>query len=208
MGRRRAGCRSPPNPEVYLGISGLGGDRLQELAVLWSLAVPLGFIPWDRYPVPSPTSRVFHYIGHWDTVGDFLHGEGRGDHAWPSMVCAAQIEVGTWGGNRITERTVQMHLHRLGIHCGPIDGNIGSVTIAAMKAMGLGGVEVSRVVEALSKMSAPSETPSAGRVQGHLVLGGVAMNAFTSGGVHTVKTRNGYAVTVDGPERLILTVGE
>jgi len=77
-----------------------------------------------------------------------------------------------------------------------------------MKAMGLGGVEVSRVVEVLSKMSSPSETPSAGRVQGHLVLGGVAMNAFTSGGVHTVKTRNGYAVTVDGPGRLILTVGE
>ena len=198
----------PTGREVYLGLSGLGGDAMRELAVLWSLAVPLGFMPWDRYPVPSATSHVFHYLGPWDTVGDFLHGEGRGDHAWPSMACAAQIEVGTWGGTQITERTVQTHLHRLGIHCGPIDGSIGPITIAAMKALGLGGMEVTRVAEALSKMSVPAEAPGDERVQGHIVLGGVPMSAFTSGGVHTVKTRNGYAVTVDGPGRLILTVGE
>ena len=197
----------PTGREVYLGLTGLD-DPLQRLAVLWSLAVPLGFMPWDRYPVPSDTSHVFHYFGPWDTVGDFLHGEGRGDHAWPSMACAAQIEVGAWGGNQITERSVQMHLHRLGIHCGPIDGNIGPVTIAAMKAMGLGGMEVNRVVEALSKMSVPSTSPKEGHVQGHVVLGGVSMEAFSSGGVKTVKTRNGYAITVLGPGRLILTVGD
>jgi len=199
----------PTGREVYLRVessSTMTPDH--KLAVLWSLAVPLGFMPWSRYPVPSSTSHVFHYLGPWDAVGDFLHGEGRGDLAWPSMACAAQIEVGTWAGSQITERTVQTHLHRLGIHCGPIDGKIGPVTIAAMKALGLGGMEIGRVAADLSKMNAPAKAPNEEPLHGHIVLGGVPMNAFTSGGVHTVKTRNGYAVTVDGPGRLILTVGE
>ncbi len=34
------------------------------------------------------------------------------------------------------------------------------------------------------------------------------MEAFSSGGVKTVRTRNGYALTVLGPGRLILTVGD
>jgi len=197
----------PTGREVYLRIESPKMVPDHKLAVLWSIAVPLGFVPWDRYPVPSPTSHVFHYLGPWSTVGDFLHGEGRGDLAWPSMVCAAQVEVGTWGGNQITERTVQMHLHRLGIHCGPVDGVIGPVTIAAMKALGMGGMEISRVAEDLAKMALPS-VPREDRVRGHVVLGGYPMEAFSSGGVRTVETRQGYALTVDGPGRLILVVGE
>jgi hypothetical protein len=200
----------PTGREVYLRVKGVD-DPMHALAILWSLAVPLGFMPWDRYPVPSPTSHVFHYMGPWSTVGDFLHGEGRGDLAWPSIVCAAQIEVGTWsrglGDNQTTERTVQTHLHRLGIHCGPLDGIIGPATLSAMKALGLTGMEISRVAEVLSKMTVPSEPAGGERVLGHLILGGVSMEAFTSGGVHTMETRNGYALTVDGPGRLILTVG-
>jgi|APSaa5957512535_1039671.scaffolds.fasta_scaffold09794_3 hypothetical protein len=197
----------PTGREVYLRIQSKMTPE-HKLAVLWGLAVPLGFIPWSRYPVPSSTSHVFHYLGPWDTVGDFLHGEGRGDLAWPSMCCAAQIEVGTWQGTQFVERTVQTHLHRLGIHCGPIDGNIGPVTISAMKALGLGGLEISQVAETLAKMKVPAEKPRDERVQGHVVLGGYPMEAFTTGGVHTVKTRNGYALTVDGPGRLVLMVGE
>ena len=196
----------PTGREVYLSLTGLD-DPMQRLAVLWSIVVPLGFMPWDRYPVPSDTSHVFHCLGPWSTVGDFLHGEGRGDLAWPSMCCAAQIEVGTWGGPHTTERTIQTHLHRLGIHCGPVDGNIGPVTLSAMKALGLTGMESVKVAEALVGMSAPP-TRQQERQRGHVVLGGVPMQAFTSGGVHTVETRNGYALTVDGPGRLILTVGE
>ena len=199
----------PTGREVYLRVLSTGMTPEHKLAVLWGLAVPLGFIPWSRYPVPGVTSHVFHYIGPWDTVGDFLHGEGRGDLAWPSMCCAAQVEVGTWEGTQFVERTVQTHLHRLGIHCGPVDGSIGPVTISAMKALGLGGMEISYVAEALAKMAVPMPPKSKeGRVRGHVVLGGYPMGAFTTGGVHTVKTRNGYALTVDGPGRLVLTVGE
>jgi len=196
----------PTGREVYLSLSGLN-DPMQSLAVLWGIVVPLGFIPWDRYPVPSGTSHVFHYLGPWSTVGDFLQGEGRGDLAWPSMCCAAQIEVGTWAGNHATERLIQTHLHRLGIHCGPVDGNMGPVTLTAMTALGLTGLENVKAAEALVNMTTPPVKQQE-RQQGHLVLGGVPMRAFTSGGVHTVETRNGYALSVDGPGRLILMVGE
>jgi len=196
----------PSGREVYLGLSGLD-DPMQRLSVLWSIVVPLGFMPWDRYPVPSETSHVFHYLGPWSTVGDFLHGEGRGDLAWPSMCGAAQIDAGTWGGKHSTERMIQTHLHRLGIHCGPVDGNMGPVTLSAMKALGLTGLESAKAAEALVNMAAPP-TPKQKRQKGHLVLGGVPMRAFTSGGVHTVETRNGYALSVDGPGRLIVMVGE
>jgi hypothetical protein len=196
----------PSGREVYLSLAGLD-DPMQRLAALWSIAVPLGFVPWDRYPVPSETSHVFHYLGPWSTVGDFLHGEGRGDLAWPSMCCAAQIETGSWEGTHTTERTIQTHLHRLGIHCGPVDGNMGPVTLSAMKALGLTGLESVKAAEALVNMSAPP-IPKRERQQGHLILGGVPMQAFSSGGVHTVETRNGYALSVDGPGRLIVMVGE
>lgn len=196
----------PTGREVYLSLAGLD-DPMQQLAALWSIVVPLGFVPWDRYPVPSETSHVFHYLGPWSTVGDFLHGEGRGDLAWPSMCSAAQIEVGTWGGNQPTERHIQTHLHRLGVHCGPVDGNMGPVTLSAMTALGLTGMESTKAAEALVNMAAPP-VPDHARQRGHLTLGGVSMQAFTSGGVHTVETRNGYALTVDGPGRLIVTVGD
>ena len=197
----------PTGREVYLSLSGVD-NPMEQLAVLWSLAVPLGFMPWDRYPVPSATSHVFHYIGPWATLGDFLHGEGRGDLAWPSMSCAAQIEVGTWGGTQSTERTIQTHLHRLGIHCGPVDGNIGPVTVSALKALGLQSVESQKAADQLVLMAVPRAKPKEGRERGSLVLGGCPMEAFTSGGVHATKTRQGYALTVDGPGRLILMVGD
>lgn len=198
----------PTGREVYLRLSG-EGSPVARLAALWGIAVPLGFMPWNRYPVPSETEFVFHYFGPWATVMDFLHGEGRGDLAWPSVCCAAQIDVGTWGGGQLVERTVQTHLHRLGIHCGPIDGEIGPVTLSALRALGLGGMAMSGAAESLKDMKVPPPAKaSEGRQRGSLVLGGYPMEAFTSGGVHTVKTRTGYAITVDGPGRLILSVGE
>lgn len=197
----------PTGREVYLRIRGVD-DPMHRLAILWSLTVPLGFIPWSRYPVPSSTSHVFHYIGQWDTLGDFLHGEGRGDLAWPSMCCAAQVEVGTWAGDQITERTIQMHLHRLGIHCGPVDGVLGPVTLSALKALGLEGLESSLLISALRGLTVNAPQPQPARHQGSVILSGCPTTVFSTGGIHTVKTKTGYALTVDGPGRLIVEVGE
>jgi hypothetical protein len=184
-------------------------DPLEELGVLWGLAVPLGFLPWSRFPVPGEHSRVFHYLGPWATVPDLLNGEGQGEMAWPSLCAAAQIDVGTWTGDRLIERTVQTHLHRLGIHCGPIDGSIGAKSLAALKALGLGGQLIQNAAKTLSKMHPPpDETANGKRRTGYFTLRGGNLEAFTSGAVNAVRTRTGYAVTIDGSGRLILLFGD
>jgi hypothetical protein len=180
-----------------------------EIAAMWSLAVPLGFVPWSRWPVPGPHSRVFHYLGPWAPLGDFLQGEGRGEEAWPSMVAAAQSMAGAWEGTKPTERSVQSHLHRLGIHCGPVDGQVGERTLQSLRALGFAGLPLTRTLEALEKMEATPPTSGEGeRRVGHFSMDGVLPEAFTSGQIHTVKTKTGYAVTVDGSGRLILLFGE
>ena len=76
-----------------------------------------------------------------------------------------------------------------------------------MKALGLGGMGLEEALEALTRMKVP-KPPAMDRQRGHVVLNDVSMEAFSSGGVHTVRTRNGYSLTVDGPGRLVLMVGD
>lgn len=203
----------PTGREVYLRVEFLDGrsdpQRIQALSVLWSLAVPLGFVPWSRYPVPGPHEEVFHFLGPWASLGDFLSGEGRGDEAWPSMCAAAQCLVQKWEGHKPLEVEVQSHLHRLGIHCGPVDGMIGDRTLSSLKALGMGSVPLSEVVGQLRRFTptAPRKA-EADRQVAHFSTGGPVPEAFTSGMVHTIKTRTGYAVAADGPGRLILLFGE
>lgn len=205
----------PTGREVYLRadlIDYQGPERgrsLAELSLMWALAVPLGFIPFSRYPVPGPTDRVFHYLGPWASLGDFLQGDGRGDLAWPSMVSAAQCAVGTWEGERISERSVQTHLHRLGIHCGPVDGLIGERTLSALRSLGLGGLSMHEAIEALQAMRGAPAQKKGERRLGHFSMAeGDLPEAFSSGLIHTIKTRTGFSVSVDGPGRLILLFGE
>ena len=194
----------PTGREVYLSLEG-ASDRFEAVSLLWSLAIPLGFLPWNRYPMPGDNDDVFHFLGPWRMLGDFLHGEGRGEHAWPSISCAAQSQVGHWEGPKATERKVQMHLHRLGVHCGILDGMIGERTLSALKALGLGGVKLEECLGALEGMDPPKRNPRDRNV-GHIVLGGVSAEAFTSGGVHSLRTPTGYSLTIDGPGRMILMV--
>ena len=196
--------------EVYLRVEVLEGSasREAEIAALWALAVPLGFIPWTRYPVPGAGDEVFHYLGPWAALGDFLQGEGRGDQTWPSMCAAAQCEVGTWEGGRAAEHLMQTHLHRLGIHCGPVDGLIGERTLTSLRALGLGGLAMTDAVAALQKMMSPTFEITSVKRAGHFSIEGSLPEAFTAGKVNTIRTQTGYAVAVDGPGRLIFLFGE
>jgi hypothetical protein len=191
----------PTGREVYLRRQ--DGDP----SALWGAAVPLGFVPWDRYPVPSPTSHVFHYVGVWAQLGGYLQGEGLGDWVWPSLCCAAQIEVGTWAGPRLVERSIQTHLHRLGIHCGPINGEITPRVTNAIRALGLSQKTQVEVVGALEGMVLPKEEPKGKEAQGHLVFNGAPIQTYTSGGVYTSPTRQGVAIFVQSPGRLIVDFG-
>jgi len=195
--------------EFYLSVEKKGvEDPMEKLSLLWSIAVPLGFVPWMRYPVPcEKQDQVFHYLGPWAEIGDYLQGGGRGDLAWPSIVSAAQCEVGRWEGPKLVERTVQTHLHRLGIHSGPVDGYMGDSTLSAIRALGLGGATAQEAIEILIGMKTPpSGEPGKPRV-GYISMGDSHLEAFCSGGVEATKTRQGYTIVHKKAGKLILIFG-
>lgn len=182
----------------------VGTRKELELAILWGLAVPLGFTPWQRYPVPGTHDHIFHFLGPWSHVIDSLHGEGRGEWAWPSACAAAQSVVGRWEGGQPTERLIQAHLHRLGINCGPVDGEVGERTLSALRALGLGGMPTAEIAKAVAKMKTPRPSPKAAKV-GHVILPG-GSQAFTSGEVRSMRTKTGYTLSCDGPGKVILMI--
>lgn len=196
----------PSGREVYLSLS-KPPDKIQELALLWGLAVPLGFHPWSRYPVPGPGQEVFHYFGELSPLIDFFHSEGQGELAWPSVCAASQALEGTWGGDRVLERKVQAHLHRLGVHCGPVDGEIGERTLGCLRALGFGGLPLTDALSRLEKLNPPK--PRAGpKTNGYLTISDVPVEGFSSGGVRLSRTSSGFALFVQGPGRAIFEFGE
>jgi hypothetical protein len=179
--------------------------RWEEVSTLWGLAVPLGFVPWNRYPMPGQADEAFHFIGPWQGLYDHLLGEGRGELAWPSVCCAAQVDIGRWQGDKPVERLVQAQLHRLGYHCGPVDGEIGPRTIEALRIIGLHSKSLDETASALMEYE-PPEVSEAQRATGHIIVPGRQLVVSTSGKVYSTKTRQGAALTIDGPGRLIVDV--
>lgn len=193
--------------EARLRVKFLGREasRWEELAMLWGLAVPLGFTPWDRYPMPSRTDEVFHYLGPWQTILDTLGGEGRGELAWPSMCSAAQVDIGRWQGDQPVERFIQAQLYRLGHPCGPIDGEVGPRTLGALRLAGLQGVPLSEAANYLMEFEDP-EVPESQRQTGYISAPGHRLSVHTTGKVYSTTTRTGAALTIDGPGRVIVDV--
>lgn len=179
-------------------------DRQQrQLAVLWGLAVPIGFVPWNRYPTFGDTSFVFHYPGFWQPMMDALMGMGRGEEAWPSFCAAAQCDVGTWEGNREIERFVQAQLHRIGYNCGPVDGIIGNSTEAALRGSGYFGLPLVDLAEKLAKAGTPAPAKIGKKIEGHVVVPG-DFSIASYGQVRTVKTSQGASLDIHGPGRVVL----
>ncbi len=193
----------PSGREVYLSL-GLP-DKAQELALLWGLAIPLGFHPWSRYPVPGLTQEVFHFLGDLAPIVDYFHSEGQGELAWPSLCAAAQVLAGTWEGERTLERKIQAHLHRLGVHCGPVDGEIGERTLGCLRALGFGGVLLVEVLPKIERLQPPK--PNIPNTNGFFTISGTPVQGFSSGGVKLSKTASGFAVYVGGPGRAIFEFG-
>ena len=198
----------PTGREVYLEVQGSGRTRQEDLALLWGLVVPLGFMPLCRYPLPGPGDQVFHFMGPWAPMVDFLNGEGRGEEAWPSLCAAAQIEVGKWGGGREVERGVQAHLHRLGVPCGPVDGRVGEKTLAALKSMGFGGKPLSDVYLDILGWDAPRAQPSKGEARhGSFAIPGRKVTGVSFGQVYLTRTATGYVVSAEGPGKATFLIG-
>lgn len=210
------GCRPewsavPTGREVYAALHFENDDgpqenrRERELAVLWGLMVPLGFMPWNRYPLSGPGDDTFHYFGPWALLFDNLLGAGRGEAAWPGFCAAAQIDVGKWEGPRPTERAIQAHLHRIGFNPGVIDGIVAKKTQGALKASGLHSMSL-REVETQVVKKDPYTRPEGAQREGTLEMpdGNFSINSF--GRVRTTRTVQGASLAISGSGRVIIDV--
>lgn len=201
----------PTGREVYLRLTFLNDDgdeatrAERELATLWGLAVPLGFTPWMRYPLPGEGDNVFHVLGPWQILYDHLVSIGRGEEAWPSVACAAQSDVGAWQGLHPVERFVQAQLHRIGINIGPIDGQIGEVTAEGLKRTGLHGKSLTEAAEKLINMQLPKPPQDKPNI-GHVVVPGKNLSIVCSGQVAATRTATGAKLDIQGPGRIVVDV--
>jgi len=174
---------------------------------LWGFAVPLGFTPWDRWPIGSDSDDLFVFSGPWKALKDRLMAEGRGHLAWPSFCTATELDVGTWSGDKKVARFVQAQLHRIGLNPGPIDGMVGPRTVSAMETLGLKRPSLETVAEYLGTAEAPKAPPQM-TGKGHIVIPGRKLVFSAMGQVNAVKTAQGAALTIQGPGRIIVDVGE
>lgn len=196
--------------EVYLRVQ-LSADasssqRTRELAMLWAMAVPLGLVPYSRYPLPGPHDEVFHYLGEWATMVDGLLGAGRGEEGWPAFCCAAMLDVGRWEGTRTTERTVQAHLHRIGFHVGAVDGIIGAKTQSGLKAANLHSMTLADVAKRIVELSPAVPEQMERPFKGQLELPGVDFSIHPFGQVRATKTIKGSDLLISGPGRYVIDV--
>ncbi len=193
--------------EVYLHLEGGTFASEERLGFLWGLAVPLGFVPWDRYPLPSSTSQVFHHWGPWALIEDHLLSAGRGEAIWPSLCAAGQCDGGVWEGASPQQRLLQAYLHRLGYACGPIDGILGASTNRALASAGLGNTPLNEALGILkARTQEPTPTNRSTPKRGRIILDAPTI-VHTTGGIKATRTPQGYVFAVTGEGRIIVDVG-
>lgn len=175
---------------------------------LWGYMVPLGFTPWDRVPLAvSPTAGVFSFLGPWQSVFDHMLYLGRGECAWPSVVCAASVEAEVWEADRVLERSVQSQLHRLGVNAGPVDGLVGVKTTGAIQELGLTG-QTLQEVHAVLHVRKASVTEDAGQRVGTLYIPpGVSSSIVTTGRVSALKGPTGARLMIQGTGQIVVSLG-
>lgn len=180
--------------------------RERELAMLWGLAVPLGFTPFTRYPLPGPHDEIFHFFGEWGLLIDHLLGAGRGEAGFPSFCCAAQIDVGRWEGGRVTERLVQAHLHRIGYNVGPIDGVLGNKTQGGLRAANLHSIPLNDAAKQIVNL--PAHVPEAlpRDVHGRLTMPDVRFSIHPYGQVRATRIASGAELQISGPGRVVIDI--
>jgi hypothetical protein len=173
-----------------------------DLRVLWSVAIPLGFTPWSRWPVRGAGDDLFHFIGPWQAVIDRLLAEARGEVAWQNACCAAACDVGEWEGEAPLERLVQTQLHRVGVNPGLIDGIPGQRTTEALRTVGAPG-EMAAAAVYLNAINATNPPKDKGKWTGHVSIPGMTSIA-TYGKAASVRTPGGAALSIEGAGRVVI----
>jgi hypothetical protein len=123
------------------------------------------------------------------------------------LCSAAQALVDTWGGDKLTERKIQAHLHRLGVHSGPVDGDITEETLAALRSLGFGGTPLLDILPRIEKLR-PPKISQREKTHGFLTISGGRVEGFSSGGVRLIRTGAGFTVTVNSPGKAIFEFGD
>ena len=185
-------------------------SRNVEMAAMWGIAVPLGFTPLHRHCIPAqkPLDFVFHFLGVWQSLYDRLLAEGRGHLAWSSVCCAAQVDVGTWGGSKKLERFEQAQLHRIGHNIGPLDGVIGPKCSAALQMLKVKGT-LQEQAEYLKDAKVLQQVPTGKLLRGHLTLPGRHMRVTAYGSATAQQAApDGAILTATGPGRFIVDIGD
>jgi hypothetical protein len=190
--------------EVHITLHG-GQDEGENLYTLWGGAVPRGWTPRLRDPVLEEGHSVFRFFGPWQAVYDRMLAEGRGHLAFSSMCCAAQVDVGRWGGADTEARFIQAGLHRLGRNPGPVDGVIGPRTLAALEALLPDRPTRPMILEYL-RTAQPDPSPQRGGNRGHLLIPGHEIVIASFGGVQAWRVQHGAAIQIQGPGRLVVDV--
>ena len=202
----------PTGREVYLSVEIINeaepsaSRREREIAMLWAMAVPLGLVPYTRYPLPGPHDEVFHCFGEWGLLMDNLLGAGRGEAGWPAFCCAAQLDADKWEGPRPTERLVQAHLHRIGFNVGAVDGILGNKTQGGLRAASLHSLPLTQAAERL--VAEPPHVPKLldRTVQGRIEMPDVDFSIHPYGQVRATRTVRGADLQISGPGRVVLDV--
>jgi hypothetical protein len=194
----------PAGREVWFIFEKEGSVPLHALHAAWGAAVPLGFTPKLRDPLLEPGYQVYRYLGPWQGLYGKLLAEGRGHLAWPSVCCAAQVDVGKWLGDKEETRFVQAQLHRMGRNSGPIDGVVGQRTAAAIESLALPRASLTLVAEHLLKAEPSQRQEQVSR--GHLHLPGRQVVVQGHGGVKAWPMDNGAGFEISGPGRIVVDV--
>lgn len=121
------GITAPESSALLTGREvGLTGSEAMVL-----VAEKLGFRRWRQ------DSDVYHFKGPFR------------DLEWKSFVCGAQIQVGTWAGDRHMERSVQTKLYLSKHYAGPIDGVVTPDLLRALREAGFSHKSLTEVIPLL-----------------------------------------------------------
>lgn len=178
-----------------------------QINALWGLAIPLGFTPYNRYPLDDSLSYMFHFFGVWQPLMDRLLAEGRGHLMWSSLVCASLCDIGKWSGGKTLVRTIQSQLHRIGYNCGAIDGILGSRTLRCIQANNLQNTKLETVAKILCEKK-KIQVSANKSTKGFISLPNREFQVTCYGRVHTVKSSSGVSIESSGGGRIILDIGE
>lgn len=188
---------------------GYDTKTIDQINALWGIAIPLGLVPYNRYPLDDSLSFMFHHFGCWKPLMDRILAEGRGHLMWSSVVCASLCDIGEWKGDRSLVRMLQAQLHRIGYNCGAIDGILGSRTLRCIQANNLQGLELVEIVKLLIEKHRREVNISNKTTKGFLSLPERDFQVTCYGGVHTVKSTNGVSIESSGVGgRLIIDIGD